>query len=80
MNELEQFEDGEDNIVHVTESRRFALLRMMQTTCPVDSNITFLLIQLDRSPCPNNQTRRLPRPTRSPSPTRHVPIEPPEEI
>lgn len=36
---LEEFEDGEDDIVYIAKPRRLALLRMMQPPGPIDGDI-----------------------------------------
>ncbi len=45
---LEQFQDGEDDVVDVAKARRFRLLGVMQAARPVDRDVRHLLVQLHR--------------------------------
>jgi hypothetical protein len=36
----QKFEDGKVDVVDVAESGSFPFLRVVQTTCPVDSNVS----------------------------------------
>mmetsp|Transcript_21127 Transcript_21127/g.35286 ORF Transcript_21127/g.35286 Transcript_21127/m.35286 type:complete len:256 (-) Transcript_21127:392-1159(-) len=47
--DLEEFEDGEDDVVDVTETGSLTLFGVMQSSSPVDSNVAILLVQLYRS-------------------------------
>ena len=46
---LEQFKNGQNNIIDVAEARRFGFLRVMQTAGPVDRDIGQFLVQLHRA-------------------------------
>ena len=44
-NLLEQFENGQNNVIDVAEARRFGFLGVMQTASPVDRDIGQFLVQ-----------------------------------
>ena len=46
---FEQFEDAEDDVVHVAEPRRLALLGMVHATRPVDDHVRLALVQPTRA-------------------------------
>ena len=50
-NSLEELEDTKDNVVDVAEARRFALLRVVQATGPVDSNVGLVAVQFRSTSC-----------------------------
>ena len=39
---FEKFQNGDDDVVDVTKSRRFELFRVMKTTGPVDRDVATL--------------------------------------
>ena len=43
---FEKFEDGEDDVIRVAESRGLAPLRVVQTAHPIDCYVSLLLVQL----------------------------------
>lgn len=45
--DLEQFQNGQDNVVDVTESTSFQLYGMMETTRLISGNIGLLLVELN---------------------------------
>mmetsp|Transcript_20887 Transcript_20887/g.48471 ORF Transcript_20887/g.48471 Transcript_20887/m.48471 type:complete len:200 (+) Transcript_20887:954-1553(+) len=46
---FEQLEDAHNNVVHVTETRRLALLGMVQSARPIHRDVTVTLVQLARA-------------------------------
>lgn len=46
---LQQLQNPQHNIIHITKPRRFALLRMMQASRPVNAYIRPLRVQIDSS-------------------------------
>jgi hypothetical protein len=44
---LEQFKDGEHDVVNVAEAAGFHLLGVVKAACPVDANVRALVVQLD---------------------------------
>jgi hypothetical protein len=45
---LEKLKDRQNNIVHVAETTRFCLLRVVQPSCPIDADVGESMVQLDR--------------------------------
>ena len=43
---FEQFQNSENDVIDVTESTRLRLFRVMQSSGPIDGDISFLLVQL----------------------------------
>lgn len=50
-NSLQQFKDGKDDVIDVTEARSLGLLGVVKTSGPVDGDVSLLPIQLHRSGC-----------------------------
>lgn len=44
---LEEFEDGEDNVVNIAEARGLALFGMVKAASPVDGDVTESMVKLD---------------------------------
>jgi len=44
---LKQLQDGQDDIIDITETRGLGFLGVMQAACPVDGDVGRLLVQLD---------------------------------
>jgi hypothetical protein len=49
VNILQQLQNRQHDIVHVAETRRFLFPGVMQTTRPVDRNLTLIVVDLRRS-------------------------------
>lgn len=45
--DLEQLENTQNDVVDITKPRRFGLLGVMQTTGPIESNISVTAVELD---------------------------------
>ena len=43
---FQKFEDGEDDVIDVTETGSLRLLGVVKTSGPVDGNVASLLVQL----------------------------------
>lgn len=54
---LKKLKNPQDNIIHITKTRRLALLGMMQPARPINRNIGILSIHLDSSPNTPTSTR-----------------------
>lgn len=46
---LQKLQNGKDNIIDVAKPRGLTLLSMVQSTSPIDGNITSLVVQLNSS-------------------------------
>lgn len=44
---FEKLEDTENNVVDVTESRGFRLLRMMEAAGPIDGDVSVAAVEFD---------------------------------
>ncbi len=42
---LEEFQNGDDNVIHIAEPGRLKLLGVVQTSRPVDGDVTTTVVQ-----------------------------------